>query len=250
MADKELRTVPKISVRIWRPIIKKLDAKLEAACIRRDAYLRKVLEIEVGCLENEVSIPNSQAAYDYIAATLDKFDRKLVSLALPTELTSRINEVCARKRIVRDAFFNRLFLLLAAAPKLIDQLMFNGIDLENWRTEVWIEYKHDGPFFQNVFYPLESTIDPLLPIRWGIDIANKDVQFEDYVEPTNGKTIEVARELTGEPSPKDSLYTTIFDQKAGDSNLAGMNCYMADWQIPGHGAAVEHEKKLDEMLGF
>ena len=36
---KPLKTPPKISVKIWRPIIEKLDAKLDAACLRRDAYL-------------------------------------------------------------------------------------------------------------------------------------------------------------------------------------------------------------------
>ena len=36
-----------ISVRIWRPILEKLEAKLEAACLRRDAYLRRVLELEI-----------------------------------------------------------------------------------------------------------------------------------------------------------------------------------------------------------
>jgi hypothetical protein len=30
-------------VKIWRPIIDKLDAKLDAACLRRDAYLAKLL---------------------------------------------------------------------------------------------------------------------------------------------------------------------------------------------------------------
>ncbi len=72
----------------------------------------------------EVSIPNSQASDDFVFEQLDTLDRKLVSLALPSELTSRLNEVCARKRIVRDAFFNRLFLLQCASPRLVDALLF------------------------------------------------------------------------------------------------------------------------------
>ena len=46
MANKTRKTTPKISVKIWRPIIEKFDEKIGIACIRRDAYLNKVLEVE------------------------------------------------------------------------------------------------------------------------------------------------------------------------------------------------------------
>ena len=72
MATKTLKTVPKISVKIWRPILDKLDAKIESACLRRDAYLAKVLEVELDWLDQEVSIPNSQASYDYVLERLDR----------------------------------------------------------------------------------------------------------------------------------------------------------------------------------
>ena len=120
MATKTLKTPPKISVKIWRPIIDKLDQKLDAACLRRDAYLNKVLENELPWLDSEVSLANSPAAQAFVAARLDQLDRKLVSLTLRPELIEQLNDICQRKRIVRDAFFNRLFLLLALKPKGID----------------------------------------------------------------------------------------------------------------------------------
>jgi hypothetical protein len=141
MATKTLATAPKISVKIWRPIIDALEKKIEAACLRRDAYLNKILEIELRLLDKEVSIPNSQESYDYVFKQLDALDRKLVSLALPPELTQQLNEICRRKRIVRDAFFNRLFLLLAASPKIIDVLLF-GTEAKEWRKAVWNEIDH------------------------------------------------------------------------------------------------------------
>ena len=110
MAAKILKTIPKISVKLWRPIIEKFDLKIEAACLRRDSYLNKVLEVELDWLDHEVSVPNSQASYEYVFSCLDQLDRKLVSLALSPQLTERLNEICSRKRIVRDAFFNRIFL--------------------------------------------------------------------------------------------------------------------------------------------
>ncbi len=137
-------------MKLWRPLIEKFDEKMDEACLRRDAYLGKLLQSEIERLDREVPIPNSKASYDYVFKKLDQFDRKLVSLALPAELSRRINEVCAEKRIVRDAFFNRLFLLLSVSPKVIDRLFFRFRDSE-WRSIVWSECKHDGPFSRAAF---------------------------------------------------------------------------------------------------
>jgi hypothetical protein len=247
MATKTLKTVPKISVKIWRPIIDKLDVKIATACLRRDAYLIKVLEVELDWLDQEVSIPNSPESYDYVFECLDRLDRKLVSLALPSELTARLNEICKRKRIVRDAFFNRVFLLLAASPRVIDALLFGSV-ADQWRTTVWSENKHDGPFFQNGFYPLEPTIDPFWALRNGLEMYAEDEGLEDYLEPTSGNTIRVKRDFTGAVSPADSLYTTVFEQKVRDNDLIGLSCFLPDWRIPGHEAEEEHRTKLDELL--
>lgn len=247
----------KISVKIWRPILDKLDKKIEQACLRRDAYLSKVLEVELGKLDEEVSIANSQASYDYVFSRLEVLDRKLVSLALPPELITRLNEICSRKRIVRDAFFNRLFLLLTASPKAIDQLFFGGADY--WRSEVWSEHQHDGPFFQNVFYPLEPDIDPLWPIRCGLSMRQDEnhptAKPEDYLEPMSGKVIRVCRNLHLESNddaetidPVESIYTKIFHQKASGHDLLGLSCHVPDWAIPGHAAQQKLQATLDEIF--
>src|SRR5208337_2667117 len=102
MTPKTAETTPKISVKIWPPLIEKLDTKMKAACLRRDAYLTKVLEFELDRLEEEVSIPNSAASYSFVSARLNRLRRDLVSLALPLDLTKRLTEICRQKRIVRD----------------------------------------------------------------------------------------------------------------------------------------------------
>lgn len=245
MATKTLKTIPKISVKIWKPIIEKLDEKIATACLRRDAYLHKVLEVEIDHLDAEVSIPNSQASYDFVFKRLEELNPKLVSLALPPELTTRLNEVCARKRIVRNAFFNRIFLLLAASPKVVDTLLFGS---DEWRKEVWSEYKHEGPFFQNGFYPLEPIIDPFWAVRTGMELYALDAGLEEYVEPTSGKTIHVERDSTGVIAPAKSLYSTVFEHKIRDHDLLGLSCYLPDWRIPGHDAELQHRAKLDELF--
>lgn len=248
MATRIRKTVPKISVQIWRPLIDKLDAKIEAACLRRDAYLSKVLAVELEWLDEEVSIPNSESALAYVADRLDQLDRKLVSLALPVELTSQLNEICSRKRIVRDAFFNRVFLLLAASPSVIDILLFEPEVHEEWRREVWSEHRNEGPFFENSLYPLEPVIDPFWAIRRGIQMYVDESKLEDYREPSSSRTIQVTRDITGAPLPIKSIYTTVFDRPIGDLDLLGLSCYMPDWQVPQSDAAQRHRAKLDDLM--
>jgi hypothetical protein len=244
---KPLKTPPKISVKIWRPIIDKLDAKLDAACLRRDAYLAKLLTNELDQLDAEVSLANSPAAHDFTFKRLDALDRKLVSIALEPKLSDRMHAICSAKRIVRDAFFNRLFLLLAAAPKTIDKLFFPGES--QWRTAVWSEFKHDGPFFESGFYPLEAPVDPFWAIRAGLGLFNEGLGAEDYEVPGTGARVKVQRGPGGEPEPLPSMHTVLFAQKVDDADLLGLNCFVPDWRIPGHEAERRYTKVLDELLG-
>ncbi len=247
MSKQDPKPVQKISVKIWRPIIDKLDSKIEATCLRRDAYLAKVLEGELTALDREVCLPNSQAAHDYVFEELDKLDRKLVSLALPPALVERLKEICNRKRIVRDAFFNRLFLLLAANPKTLDALFFSQWD-DDWRSLVWSEYKHERPFFQNGFYPLEAAVDPFWAMRCALELAESDYGAVDRVtDPVTGHEGKVTRNLSGEVIPVESLYTKVLN-KIGDHSLVGFSCHLPDHLIPGHATEKAHKAKLDELF--
>lgn len=242
-----LKTTPKISVKICQPIMERLNEKMDSACLRRDAYLHRLLKVELDFLDREVAIPNSPASYDYVFKELEGFNRKLVSLALPTDLTARLNEICARKRIVRDAFFNRLFFLLAASPREVDSFLFLTCE-DDWRTQVWSEWKHEGPFFQNGFYPLDPTVDPFWALREGLALMAAQESLDDYTEPTTGQCIKVVRNETGEIMLPDSVYTTLFNRKTkGGRNLLGLSCYLPDWLIPGHEAEKSYRTKSDEL---
>lgn len=240
------RDTQKVSVRIWKPLLVKLDQKLERACLRRDAYLARVLAVEIPALDEEVCLPNSVEAQARVAQQLDDLDRKPVSLALPSELMSQLNAICARKRIVRDAFFNRLFLLLAAKPKAIDNLLFPFAPTD-WRTAVWTEYKHDGPFFTNGFYPLEQDVDPFWAIRAGLDLYEDKENLELYPTPENPKA-KVIRDIVGFAYPRATVYTTVLTQNVDGHSLIGLNCYLPDTEIPGHPEEQKRRATLDAIL--
>lgn len=247
MAIKTLKTTPKITIKVWTSILDKFEQKMEEACLRRDAFICKVLQVELDYLDSEVAIPNSQASYDFVSSELEKFDRKLVSLALPPELTRRLNEICKRKRIVRDAFFNRLFLLLSLKPKAIDSLLFQDAENE-WFNRYSREYGNDLSGFEHAIYPLEPAINPFWAIRDALNLYSADEGLEDYIEPTSGKKILIKREISGQIQPEDTVYATFFDQKVGGHTLLGMNCCMPDWRVPGHASEKARAAKLDELF--
>ena len=247
MEAKDLKTPAKISVRIWEPLVKQFDLAIRDSCLRRDAYLDKVLEVELPYLDAEVCLPNSPVAHTYIAAKLDALERKLVSLTLREDLIAQVNAICERKRIVRDAFFNRLFMLLTAKSGVIDRLMFAGDD--EWRTEVWSERRNDGPFFDNCFSPLRGVIDPLWAIRTGLEDDKE--QLEEVPNPVGDGTIRVDRNaFHGGIRPPMRVYTVTWGQQFKDVDLSGFNCYMADWEVPGTPEQVAASKTLDDILAF
>ena len=169
-----------------------------------------------------------------------------MSLALDPALVEQLNAVCASKRISRDAFFNRVFLLLAADPPLIDDLLFTD---RSWRAEVWTENKHDGPFFQSAFYPLEPNTEPFWAIRNGLELRVGDLGTpEHWTEPCSGKSIRIHRTHGGDPMPLESLYSIVLDKKFRGGTLLGFNTYMPDWLVPRLPAHERYQASIADLL--
>ena len=245
MATKTLKTPQKITVKIWTPIIDKLDEKMRIACLRRDPYLARLLDAELPKLDEEVSLPNSPAAHAFVGTRLDALERKVVSLTLRPDLIEQLNDICRRKKIVRDAFFNRLFLLLAVAPMIVDKLLFGG---DEWKAELWRDTRDDRNFWESDLYPLRSAIDPFWAIRVGLEIYAEATNTEDFQDPESGKTIRVERK-DGAVYPVTSVYTKFFSDQPKSTDLTGMNCYVPDWRVPNTPAAFKR-KQLDELLSI
>lgn len=213
--------VKKIAVKIWQPVIDKLDKKIELGCLRRDAYIGKVLAIELERLDEEIAQPNSEAARDFVAAKLNLLNRKVVTFSLQTDLVHRLDNICDKKRIVRDAIFNRILLLLTATPAQIDRLLLLDSD---WLNIVWNEHVCDWNYFPNVFYPLEPDVDPFWVIREGIKLTN---------------------DATGSDN---SFYRAVLtDRYFKNTDLFGLNCYLPDIYVPNSPDCMEFEQSLDDL---
>ena len=138
MATTEINKT-KILVKVHEPLIAIMQHKMEAACLKRDAYLDKALRVEAEFLRKEIATPNSDKAKNYIAAQLGDLKLKPLNLLLSTETVDLINEVCKEKNVPRDAFMNRFFLLLIASDKILTCLFCEFLSkyLQNWDLEDW-----------------------------------------------------------------------------------------------------------------
>lgn len=256
------KDVTKITAKIWRQTIEKLENKLDAACLRRDSYLSRVLDVELPRLDCEICLRNSPDANRFVAGHLESLgERKLVTFSLDPDVAERLNEICGRKLIVRDAFLNRVLLLLAASPKLINSLFFKclGMDLHTFildrqetgspaETRSSIVWGDRGNL--SAIYPLEPSIDPFWAIRVGIE-ESESVDLVDFTDPLSGSVVKV-QEAVGDGNfmLPGGIYSSLFhDKQFKDLDLYGLNCYVPDWLIPGHEAERRTQKQLDELFG-
>lgn len=276
---KQKGKTTKITINVWRPVWSRLEAKIAKACLKRDAYLNALIDREIDRLDAEVSISNSEIARKYISQQLRSLsDFTPLSIALDRKTVDKIDDVCSRKRIVRDSFFNRLFLFLAIDPQRTGALLFSGWpddDLTAWTRQVWSECKHDGPFFESVFDPFSALEDPLWPIRSGLDLIAHDEQakYVDWPDPESGEVVKMARDWTGQffvlprhfytvvltdsqlaKRPNKSAINLTAPAKPGDHspvqfhNLYGLNCYLPNHYVPTHPDGKALQNAIDSFI--
>ena len=149
----------KVLVNVYEPVIAIMKHKLDAACLKRDAYLDKALQIEAGFLREEVTTPNSDKAKSYIADNLKQLKLKPLNLLLSTETVELMNEVCKEKNIPRDAFINRVFLLLIASDTVIDALFYRVIRNNYYwegRSEADGQSSWEGCKYESIRYSMDE----------------------------------------------------------------------------------------------
>lgn len=238
-----------ITVRIWKRVLEKLDGKLEAACLRRDAYLARIIEIELDHLRSEIPCPNSEVGGRFIVSQLDSLDRKPISIKLPLKQVQELDQLCFERRIPRDAFFNRLLYLLAAPNTAVARLFF-GIDAGDWTK--WLLKKYSAAEYlrteqDRIFYPLTPYINPFGEIREGLALYEEDETLVDTVHQETKQNVKMVEDGKNLRLPQ-RLYTVVFDDKQfPEVNLYGFNCYLPEWMVPGHPDAIARAKSLDEL---
>lgn len=232
----------KIATRIWTPLLEKLTQRMDAACLRRDAYLARVLQGELDELDGEIAEPNSEAARTFVAARLDTLPRKLVTLTLPEDLVRKLDDICGRKRIVRDSFFNRLFFLLAGDWRVRERLFFPGD--KRWFQRVLDKSDFSSTSAGDRLDPIPAVDDPFEAIRLGIYLQ-RDEEEEELEKELGIRKSKRHRHHSG------GIYTAVLDDSTFPKvDLYGLNTYLPDRLVPGTTEHRRFETLFDDLLAF
>lgn len=218
--------------RIWRPLLKRFGEMIDRACLRRDAYLDKVLSHEARMLEEEVPCRNSPLARAYLQRTLEALDRVPVNFSLTPATIDAVNRACEGRNVIRDCFVNRvLFLLLAKvdALEVITGLRFRE-DLgeilgDNDRHYLYAPLWNGG--LRAVFEVVSS--DPFWALRnlisWYRSQGHEDAELLHAC----------------------LILPELFPNKP--AGVLALNCHLPDAFIPGTAAANRAHQELEELLG-
>lgn len=130
----------KITARLYEPMYKDFDRQLSAALLRRDAFLDRMVRVEIPHLrEDLVGKRLSPEAHRFIAGKLkslgNKSDPELkqISIAVADTTAKALRAATVKHNLVRDAFLNRLIALLRASDKLLDLLALPKTVGNDWR---------------------------------------------------------------------------------------------------------------------
>ncbi|MGZ8173717.1 MULTISPECIES: hypothetical protein [Methylobacter] len=251
--EKKTTDKTKVLVNVYEPVIAIMKHKLDEACLKRDAYLDKALCREAGFLREEVVTPNSDKAKSYIADNLKQLKLKPLNLLLSTETVELMNVVCKEKNIPRDAFINRVFLLLIASDTVIDVLFFSlfkeclgTIDPDFWVSD-WNEW--------------EIVLEPHIKMYHCFNRPNILDSIEEFV---NISPFWRLRDYFSGYEADWKMYSYPFEKKALNNlpddytflktdNILGFNTFMTDDEVSKQEAldkTISAKIDLDKLLAF
>lgn len=129
MATGQDRGLTKLTGKMYEPMFRDFDRQLIGLLLRRDAFLDKVIAQEIPHLRADLKGKRlSDAANRYISQSLkrlggDKAGVLLqVSIALRHQTADELRYVVEEHNLVRDAFLNRLIVLLRSSDMFLKAL--------------------------------------------------------------------------------------------------------------------------------
>lgn len=207
----------KITIKVWEKLLDQFNKNLDESFIKRDAYLNHILKTETKFLREEMKeLKLSSEARRYISSELKHLGTKTINVTVDKDTADNLNDIVSKSNMVRDAFINRLMLLLTLRDKQLE-VMLKLHGLRNYATH------NDEPLPLSPAECLrEVSNDPLYYVRSAVDYEKEK-----------------------------GLYLTELEESKFSS---GMTCYLNDSNVPGteayKTAQAESEKSLNEFLSF
>jgi hypothetical protein len=113
----------KMTVKIYEPLLKDFNCQIDSLFIKRDAFLSAMIEREVGNLARDMEgkwlTPNAKR---YIAGELKRMGTTTVNVVVDKTTVDKLNAVVKASNMVRDAFMNRLVMLLRSSGRMLNYL--------------------------------------------------------------------------------------------------------------------------------
>lgn len=110
----------KITAKIFLPMLENFNKQINRLHIKRDSYLNAMIKAELPYLEAEMQGKVlSTKAKRYIAGSLKRMGTHNVNIVVEKDIADRLNKIVSESNLVRDAFINRLILLLRSSDSFL-----------------------------------------------------------------------------------------------------------------------------------
>jgi len=210
----------KITVKVWKDLLRIFDQRLASCFIRRDAFLNHMISNQLPDLRQGVEgRKQSPEARRYISGELKRLDTTPINVVVDKEVASQLNAIVKEHNLVRDAFINRLMLLLSFPDQFLRALF--GIDIAHDS----IERLPDG--FSDVISEIYD---------------NPTYRMSASLEEWYGPDAHLGANIYTRP-----LDTTIIpDLNKKDGFPSGLMCYLEDVNVPNTEAWKKKRAELEE----
>ncbi|MDZ4254704.1 MAG: hypothetical protein U1A72_19205 [Sulfuritalea sp.] len=221
----------KILVSVWTLLYSRLNEAVDAAFLKRDAFLDYVLRSEALHLEKDIPVPgNSDLARAFLDQQLKTLDLAPMSLNLSPETIEAINSACKSRNIPRDCFINRTLLFVCSGRRNLWERLLPDLDWDHylrkcrdeWGSEVATGH-HWG-----ALRAIESCLAdaPFWSLRMVFDLARDD----DKDERLYMHQIIVPANFFTSPEGKNWQFK-------------GLNCFLPDHEVEGSDAWAAYKEK-------
>lgn len=202
----------KITAKIYLPMLENFNSQISKLHIKRDSFLNAMIKAELPYLKMDMrGKVLSAKAKRYIAGSLKRMGTQNVNIVVEKDVADNLNKIVSDSNLVRDAFINRLILLLRSSESFLEKMELpTRINTNAYKSMMW-----------------DLPTSPLRAIE------------EVMTEPLNYLRV-ASQEIDGW-----GLY-----ERPLLSNMIGFSCYLDDVNVPGTADNEDFLADLDLKLNI
>lgn len=129
----------KITTKIYLPMLESFNSQISKMHIKRDSYLNAMIKAELPYLKSDMrGKVLSTKAKKYIAGSLKRMGIHNVNIVVEREVADKLNKIVSDSNLVRDAFINRLILLLRSRESFLEKIgLPTRINTNAYKSMMW-----------------------------------------------------------------------------------------------------------------